>query len=141
MNRINPAPAARSLVATIAVAASVAFAAPAHAQLATVLTRPAPVLPSGDANVARVVKISFGPGAASQWHLHPYPIYVYVVQGSVGLEFRGQSQQAFSAGQGWHEPANAVNRVVNLSKTEPLDLVMFQISEAAAPFNRPAQGD
>ena len=123
------------ILATV-LAAAAAFCVSAHAQVVPVFKHAAPVLPSGDDNVVRIMKISFKPGKASGWHQHPYPIYVYVVRGTVGLEFQGQERQEFSAGQGWHEPAKLPNRVVNLSETEPLELVMFQVSEAAAPFAR-----
>jgi quercetin dioxygenase-like cupin family protein len=112
------------------------------AQVVKVLDHSDPLLPppAGN-NVARIMKIQFQGGGISSWHMHPYPIYVYVVRGRVGLQFRGQEVREFSAGQGWHEPAGQINRVVNLDTTDPVELVMFQISEAKAPFNEraPAQ--
>ena len=116
-------------------------ASSAHAQVATVLSQPMPVLPAGDETVARIMKIRLEGGKASSWHMHPYPIYVFVVRGQAGLEFRGQVRQEFSAGQGWHEPARAVNRVVNVDPSEALELVMFQVSEAKAPFTQQAPAE
>lgn len=53
------------------------------------------------------------PGATSQWMTHPAPGYIYVLQGTLTVEFSDGTHQSFSAGRGflqarthWHRGRN-----------------------------------
>ena len=69
-------------------------------------------LSTPDPEVASVV-FTFPPGAVSQWMIHPAPVYVYVLEGTLVVEFEDGSHQSFHAGQGflqcrskWHRGRN-----------------------------------
>lgn len=56
---------------------------------------------------------TFPAGAVSQWMTHPSPVYVYVLEGTLAVEFEDGSTQSFRAGQGflqcrskWHRGRN-----------------------------------
>ncbi len=53
------------------------------------------------------------PGAKSSWMTHPVPVYVYVLEGTLTVEFADGTHREFSAGQAflqtrtkWHNGAN-----------------------------------
>lgn len=59
------------------------------------------------------VLFTFPPGAESQWMIHPAPAYIYVLEGTLLVEFEDGSHQSFRAGQGflqcrskWHRGRN-----------------------------------
>lgn len=72
---------------------------------------------------------SLAPHAATIWHTHPSPPFVYVESGTGTWEFKdGRPSLTRSAGQAIEEPANVVTRIVNAG-TAPLNLVIFQVSK------------
>lgn len=76
--------------------------------------------------------------AATIWHTHPSPIFVYVEAGTGTWEYRdGHPSETRSAGQAIEEPAKAVTRIVNPGPSR-LDLVIFQVSKPGDPVLVPA---
>jgi quercetin dioxygenase-like cupin family protein len=65
------------------------------------------------------------PGAETAWHTHPYPGYLYVISGTLTLEFEGGKQLQFSAGQGFVESLNTLHHTRNLTKEPVKVLVAF----------------
>jgi quercetin dioxygenase-like cupin family protein len=56
---------------------------------------------------------TFAPGAVSQWMVHPAPLCIYVLEGTLLVEFEDGSHQSFHAGQAflqcrskWHRGRN-----------------------------------
>jgi quercetin dioxygenase-like cupin family protein len=78
-------------------------------------------------------------GAATIWHTHPSPIFVYVETGTGTWEYKdGRAPEKRSTGQAIEEPANAVTRIVNPG-TSRLELVIFQVSKPGDPVLVPAR--
>jgi quercetin dioxygenase-like cupin family protein len=73
-------------------------------------------------------------GFESPMHTHPGDLFVYVVQGAVEVEFENGETQVARAGEVLHEtPGNPmIGR--NLSATEPVRFVVFQIADEGAPM-------
>ena len=57
------------------------------------------------------------PGAATAKHSHPTPRFVYVMEGSVTVEFEGESTQDFTAGEGFQEKPGVEHTFRNASTT------------------------
>jgi quercetin dioxygenase-like cupin family protein len=56
---------------------------------------------------------TFPPGAVTEWMIHPVPLYIYVLEGTLVVEFEDGSSQSFREGQGflqcrskWHRGRN-----------------------------------
>lgn len=95
-------------------------------------------LPKTPVAAVEIRKGKLAVGAATIWHTHPTPIFVYVESGTGTWEYKaGRAPQTFGAGQAVEEPANVVTRIVN-SGSSALDLVIFQVSKPGAPVLIPA---
>jgi quercetin dioxygenase-like cupin family protein len=57
--------------------------------------------------------VPIAPGATTQWMTHPVPVYIYVLEGTLTVEFTDGSRREFAAGQAflqsrtkWHRGRN-----------------------------------
>ena len=91
-----------------------------------------PSPPNGDKLEARLSTATIEPGAVGNWHTYPNHSVVYVVEGSVTVEFRDGDAKVFNAGDGFVEPVNTVLRGANKGQT-PVKLVIFQLSPPEVP--------
>lgn len=86
-------------------------------------------LPKTPTVAVEIRKGALAPGAATIWHTHLSPPFVYVESGTGTWEYRdGRPSETRSAGQAIEEPANLVMRIVNRG-TSSLNLVIFQVSK------------
>jgi len=59
------------------------------------------------------MSMSIPPGSTTQWMIHPVPLYIYVLEGTLTVEFADGSHQDFEAGRAflqartkWHHGRN-----------------------------------
>ncbi len=74
------------------------------------------------------------PGAATGKHSHPTPRFVYVIQGSVTVEFEGGSPEVFKAGEGFQEMPGVEHTFRNASASEVAKALGFQIAGKGQPL-------
>ncbi len=103
---------------------------PASAQQVVKQILPTP--PRGDQLEARLSTATIQPGAIGNWHTYPNHAVVYVVEGTVTVEFRNGEPKVYKAGQGFVEPVNTVLRGRNKGRA-PVKLVIFQVSPPEVP--------
>jgi quercetin dioxygenase-like cupin family protein len=89
----------------------------------------------GEQREARVNVATFEPKTAGAWHVHPAPVYVYVLQGTLTFESEGKAPRVVEAGQATAEDLNTRMRVVNYGD-ELAKTIVFQISEPNAAFRQ-----
>lgn len=84
----------------------------------TIAGEPELYLSTPEPEVSSVI-FTFPPGAVSQWMIHPAPAYVYVLEGTLVVEFEDGSHQSFRAGQGflqcrskWHRGRNDTSQTM-----------------------------
>ena len=97
----------------------------------------APTLPTKEQLEVRVRTSTIQPGAVGQWHTHPTPPIVYVVEGTLSVERKDGETVHTHAGQAAIEPINTVIRAANKGQT-PVKLVIFQVSPPEMPESHPA---
>jgi quercetin dioxygenase-like cupin family protein len=102
-----------------------------------VLKQIAPTLPTKEQLEVRVRTSTIQPGAVGQWHTHPTPPIVYVVEGTLSVERKDRETVHTQAGQAVIEPINTVIRATNKGQT-PVKLVIFQVSPPEMPESHPA---
>ena len=92
-------------------AASVAMT-PVSKDSMTIAGEPELYLSTPEPEVSSAV-FAFPSGAVSKWMTHPAPIYIYVLEGTLTVEFEDGSSQSFRAGQAflqcrskWHRGRN-----------------------------------
>jgi quercetin dioxygenase-like cupin family protein len=86
--------------------------------------------PTGDRNLTSVDvrEIRFEPGQQTGRHLHPCPVFGYIVEGAVRFQIDGQPVQHLATGSAFHEPAGAViAQFDNASDSEPMTFIAFYL--------------
>ncbi|HEY7494450.1 MAG TPA: cupin domain-containing protein [Candidatus Tectomicrobia bacterium] len=89
----------------------------------------------GELREARINVATFEPKTAGAWHVHPAPVYVYVLQGTLTFEAEGKKPRVVQAGQATAEDLNTRMRVVNYGD-EVAKTIVFQLSEPNAAFRQ-----
>ncbi len=77
---------------------------------------------------------SLPPGHVGGKHVHPGLVYVYVLEGALIIEVKGQGTQTVSAGGIYKEPLGRVMQVRNLSAKGWTKIVVFQIGDKGKPM-------
>jgi quercetin dioxygenase-like cupin family protein len=62
------------------------------------------------------VLVDIQPGKKNSWHMHAVPTYVYVLEGTMTVEFEDGARQTFKAGSGFLEVVNTVHSAKNLGE-------------------------
>jgi quercetin dioxygenase-like cupin family protein len=66
-------------------------------------------------------------------HYHTGPVYVYVLDGSFTIDEQGKERRTFRAGELYKEPIGIPMQARNLSASEPLKIVVFQVTPEGEP--------
>jgi quercetin dioxygenase-like cupin family protein len=83
---------------------------------------------------ANIVLIEAGPGFETERHIHPGHVFVYVLEGAVELDVDGEDPVRVSAGEAVYEQPNKPMVGRNVSSTEDVRLIVFQVGEAGKPL-------
>jgi quercetin dioxygenase-like cupin family protein len=78
------------------------------------------------------------PGGNSGWHYHPYDEFVYVLDGAVTMQIKGEAPVTVHAGETFHAPANTVHRATNASDNPAKGLV-FGLTAKDEPLAVPVK--
>ncbi len=82
-----------------------------------------------------VITLEMPPGAASAGaHQHPGPVFAYILKGEIENQVDPDPPKVYRAGDVFYEPPLHAHRFTrNLSKTEPAELLIFQVGEKGQP--------
>jgi quercetin dioxygenase-like cupin family protein len=84
--------------------------------------------------------VDFPPGFSSPVHRHNAQVSVYVLEGSVVMQVRGQKELTLGPGQSFYEDPNDIHVVSrNASSTKPAKFLVFLINKKGAPLVVPAK--
>ena len=119
----------------LAVAVVGLMATPAAAQMKFSAT---PVLQSGataggapiayprtDSAEVTAVLLDIGPGGETGRHMHPYPTFVYVLEGAIDVEMDGGMAHSYKTGDSFLEVVNTWHNGKNKGTTSAKVLVVF----------------
>ena len=88
----------------------------------------------GVAGKEMVVKhMGIAPKFVGGKHMHPGPVFVYVLEGELTVELAGKAK-TFKAGELYAEDINAAMVGRNLSATDDLELLVFQVGDIGKPM-------
>jgi quercetin dioxygenase-like cupin family protein len=79
------------------------------------------------------------PGAASGRHYHPGDEALYVLEGSLALEYDGKPTVTLKAGESAHNAPKLVHNAKNPSTTTPVKVVTFMVGEKGQPLAVPVK--
>lgn len=66
-------------------------------------------------------------------HFHPGPVFVYVLEGTLTVETDNGTLKV-SAGEVYQEIPRMVMRATNISASEPVKIVVFQVGDTGKPM-------
>ena len=78
--------------------------------------------PLDSANLSmKILEVHYGPGESSAPHRHPFPVMVYVLEGSIRSQVEGQPEaKVYQAGESFYEAPGVVHLVsANANATRP----------------------
>jgi quercetin dioxygenase-like cupin family protein len=89
---------------------------------------------------ARMIEVSYPPGAQDMVHRHDAHVFVYVLEGQIVMQVKGQPAVTLKAGQTFYEGPNDVHVVGrNASNTEPARFVVVLLKAKGAPVLTPVK--
>ena len=69
--------------------------------------------------------LAIGPGGETGRHMHPYPTFVYVLEGAIDVEMDGGVVHSYKAGDSFLEVVNTWHNGKNKGTTPAKVLVVF----------------
>jgi quercetin dioxygenase-like cupin family protein len=89
---------------------------------------------------ARMLEVSYPPGAQDMVHRHDAHVFVYVLEGQIVMQVKGQPAVTLKAGQTFYEGPSNVHVVGrNASNTEPARFVVVLLKAKGAPVLTPVK--
>ncbi len=86
------------------------------------------VYPSFDNDEVTIAKVTISPGKSTGWHLHHFPVFAYVMQGTLTVEVKDGRTLAFPANSTFAEVINLYHNGMNKGN-EDLVLIAFFMGE------------
>jgi quercetin dioxygenase-like cupin family protein len=88
----------------------------------------------------RMIEVSYPPGAQDMVHRHDAHAFVYVLEGQIVMQLKGQPAVTLKAGQTFYEGPTDVHVVGrNASSTEPARVVVVLLKGKGAPLQTPVK--
>ena len=88
----------------------------------------------------RMIEVSYPPGAQDMVHRHDAHAFVYVLEGQIIMQLKGQPAVTLKAGQTFYEGPTDVHVVGrNASNTEPARFVVVLLKGKGAPILTPVK--
>jgi quercetin dioxygenase-like cupin family protein len=122
-----------ALAPVIGVTATPAPAAPAAA-VAPLMARELLGAPGKE---VLMITVSYPPGGASLPHRHDAQVFVYVLEGELRMQVRGQPEVRVRPGQTFYEGPGDIHEVsANASATAPAKILVFMVRDQDKPPSR-----
>ena len=88
----------------------------------------------------RMIEVSYPPGAQDMVHRHDAHAFVYVLEGQIVMQLKGQPAVTIKPGQTFYEGPSDVHIVGrNASNTEPARFVVVLLKGKGAPLQTPVK--
>jgi quercetin dioxygenase-like cupin family protein len=126
-----------TLITTSTLVAQTATPPAPHETVTTLLTKDVAGSPGQQ---ALMYTVDFPPGYSSPIHRHNAQVFVYMLEGSVVMQVRGQQELTLQPGQSFYENPNDIHTVSrNASSTGPAKFLVFMIHKKGTPLVIPAK--
>jgi quercetin dioxygenase-like cupin family protein len=87
--------------------------------------------PAGAPSV-RTVVVTLAPGETTAKHHHDVPVFIYMLEGEVSVDYEGHGKKVYRAGDAFMEAMAAPHAATNVGKTQVRILATF-LETAPAP--------
>jgi quercetin dioxygenase-like cupin family protein len=81
-----------------------------------------------------IAKITILPGHSTGWHKHNFPVFAYVLQGTLTVEFENNFPKQFIAGSSFPEVINTLHNGSNKG-ADNVELIAFYMGEKGKPLS------
>ncbi|MFS8110281.1 cupin domain-containing protein [Rhizobium jaguaris] len=97
-------------------------------------------LPNYPGKEGLMISVEYGPGGSSPIHKHEANAFVYVLEGSVVMQVKGQKEVTVSAGETYYESPTDIHLVSrNASNTKPAKFIVVLLKNKGAPVVLPVK--
>jgi quercetin dioxygenase-like cupin family protein len=85
-----------------------------------------------------MLSVEYSPGESTPAHTHPAQAMVYVLEGSIVMQAKGNAPVTLASGQTWYEGPDDVHIVSrNASNSAPAKYLVFMVKDKGAPILTP----
>jgi quercetin dioxygenase-like cupin family protein len=98
--------------------------------------------PSGAPAQLTAVEITLQPGQQTGWHTHPAPLFGYILEGELTVDYGAKGQRTYVKGEGLAEAMDEAHNGRNMGQSPVTILVVFigmQGVPASVPASPPAR--
>src|SRR4051794_17738470 len=81
--------------------------------------------PSGGPALITAVEITFEPGQQTGWHTHPVPLFGYILEGELTVDYGAKGQRVYLKGDGLAEAMNEAHNGRNTGESPVKILAVF----------------
>jgi len=81
-----------------------------------------------------IVKVTLPPGKSTGWHKHTFPVFAYIMQGTLTVEIENRKSIQFSANSSFSEVINTLHNGIN-NGTDDVVLIAFFMGEKGKPLS------
>lgn len=92
------------------------------------------IFPGGSNNEVTIARITFKPGESTGWHKHGFPVFAYVLQGTLTVEIEGRKSVIFFQNSSFSEVIDTLHNGTNSGKDD-LILIAFYLGEKGKPLS------
>ncbi|MDL2408518.1 cupin domain-containing protein [Rhizobium calliandrae] len=97
-------------------------------------------LPNYPGKEGLMLSVEYEPGGSSPIHKHEANAFVYVLEGSVVMQVKGQKEVTVSAGETYYESPTDIHLVSrNASNTKPVKFIVVLLKNKGAPAVLPVK--
>ena len=108
-----------------------------EAQVTPLLSKDLPEFPGKEGLMIAVV---YPPGASDPIHRHNAHAFLYVLEGSIVMQVKGEKEVTMTPGQSFYEGPNDIHAVGrNASRTKPAKFLVFLVKDKGAPVLIPVK--
>ena len=92
------------------------------------------VYPTFASDEVSIVKVTLPPGKSTGWHKHFFPVFAYVLQGTLTVEVENKKTLQFPVNSSFSEVINTLHNGVN-NGNEDVVLIAFFMGEKDKPLS------
>lgn len=134
---MNSALKALFVSATISLLGTLAGAADDTAVVTSLMKKDLPDFPGKE---GLMISVEYGPGGSSPIHKHEANAFVYVLEGSIVMQVKGEKEVTLSPGETFYESPSDIHVVSrNASKSEPAKFIVVLLKNKDAPVVMPIE--
>ena len=97
-------------------------------------------LPNYPGKEGLMISVEYGPGGSSPIHKHEANAFVYVLEGSIVMQVKGEKEVTVSPGETFYEGPDDIHLISrNASKTKPAKFIVVLLKNKDAPVVMPVK--